>query len=72
LTIWEYAHEHALTIVTKDADFGEMTVVTQSPPKVIWIRTGNCATSEIETLLISSHDAITAFETGDEAVLVLC
>ena len=49
--VWSYARENAFTVVTKDADFGEMSVLLDSPPKVIWIRRGNCLTSEIETIL---------------------
>ena len=45
-------------IVTKDADFSELGVVKGFPPKIIWIRRGNCSTQEIETILREGYDAI--------------
>jgi predicted nuclease of predicted toxin-antitoxin system len=56
--IWEYAHQHDYMIVTKDADFSELSVLLGFPPKIIWIRRGNCATKDIEQLLRESHDSI--------------
>jgi len=38
--IWEYARLHGLTIVSKDSDFFDRSVLTGAPPKVIWIRLG--------------------------------
>ena len=68
--VWRYARDNALTIVTKDADFGEMSVLLDSPPKVIWIRRGNCSTSEIATILRARYEAIVAFHNDpNEAVL---
>ncbi len=49
--IWEYARTNDFLIVSKDTDFSEMSVVRGFPPKVIWIRRGNCATREIENIL---------------------
>jgi len=37
--------------VTKDADFSDLCMLRGSPPKVIWIRRGNCRTSAIEAML---------------------
>jgi predicted nuclease of predicted toxin-antitoxin system len=34
--IWDYAAEHGLTIVTKDADFHQRSFLLGHPPKVIW------------------------------------
>jgi predicted nuclease of predicted toxin-antitoxin system len=42
-------------IVTKDADFSEFGVVKGFPPKIIWIRRGNCSTSDIETILRENY-----------------
>ena len=38
-------------MVTKDADFSELSTVFGAPPKVVWIRRGNCTKQTIETLL---------------------
>ncbi len=59
--VWKYAGLHGLTIVSKDSDFFNRSVVVGAPPKVIWIRLGNCSTTEVEQLLRSKHAAIEAF-----------
>ena len=35
--IWEYARSNGYVIVTKDADFADMSVLRGHPPKVIWV-----------------------------------
>ena len=42
-TIWQYAKERSLTIITKDEDF-QALVNRQAgiPPQVVWVRLGNC------------------------------
>jgi predicted nuclease of predicted toxin-antitoxin system len=64
--VWEYARQNDFMIVTRDADFSEMSVVSGFPPKIIWIRRGNCSTRDIETLLRSSYDAVTALSDDPE------
>jgi predicted nuclease of predicted toxin-antitoxin system len=59
--VWLYAYEHDCIIVTKDADFNDLSVFRGSPPKVIWLRIGNCTTKEIEHLLRSNYDIINKF-----------
>jgi predicted nuclease of predicted toxin-antitoxin system len=49
--IWTYALRHGFTIVTRDSDFPELGVLLGNPPKVVWIRRGNCSTQEIENIL---------------------
>ena len=56
--LWNHAREHGFILVTQDADFSEMIEVLGFPPKVIWIRRGNCSTSEIELILRQSQQAI--------------
>ena len=36
--VWEYAQQNDFTLVTKDADFGDLSILRGFPPKVIWIR----------------------------------
>jgi predicted nuclease of predicted toxin-antitoxin system len=68
--VWGYAAQNGLTIVSKDADFHERSFVLGPPPKVIWIRRGNCSTEEIAALLRREHAAILAFETDAEAAFL--
>lgn len=56
--VWEYARLHDLILVTKDADFSELLLLQGFPPKIIWIRRGNCSTQTIETLLRDNFEAI--------------
>jgi predicted nuclease of predicted toxin-antitoxin system len=49
--VWEFARERGFTIVTKDADFHERSTIAGYPPKIVWIRRGNCSTEEIEAIL---------------------
>ncbi len=56
--VWQYAKENNFTLVTKDADFGDLSILRGFPPKVIWIRHGNCKTSDIENILRANWDVI--------------
>jgi predicted nuclease of predicted toxin-antitoxin system len=58
LKIWEYASQKDYTIVPRDSDYNDLSLVRGFPPKVIWIRRGNCSTSEIESLLRSATSDI--------------
>ena len=49
--IREYARLNQFIIVTRDADFSDLCLLMGFPPKVIWIRLGNCSTDNIERLL---------------------
>ncbi|MCU0569933.1 MAG: DUF5615 family PIN-like protein [Oculatellaceae cyanobacterium Prado106] len=40
--IWDYAKDNDLMIVSKDADMHDLSLVLGNPPKVIWLRLGNC------------------------------
>jgi len=58
--VWNYARQHEYIIVTKDVDFSELSLVQGFPPKVIWIRRGNCSTHDIETILRKNLNSIKA------------
>ena len=70
-TIWKFACENQLTIVTKDSDFQERTVLLGPPPKVIWIRTPNCKSIEIARLLRSARTFVQAFIEKDEGTCLI-
>ena len=50
-TVWDYAKNNDLMIVSKDADMHDLSIIFGNPPKVIWLRLGNCSTLQIENLL---------------------
>jgi predicted nuclease of predicted toxin-antitoxin system len=60
--VWEYAKRHALTIVSKDSDFHQRSLLEGFPPKVVWIRRGNCSTADIEALLRARSAELRAFD----------
>lgn len=49
--IWEHARREGFLIVTKDVDSSDLSMFLGFPPKVSWIRRGNCKTSAIEAML---------------------
>ena len=51
--VWDYAARQGFAILTKDADFRQRSFLMGPPPKVIWVRLGNCSTRAIEELLNS-------------------
>lgn len=43
-TVWSYAAREEFILVTKDEDFHARSILHGHPPKVLWIRSGNCST----------------------------
>ncbi len=58
--VWSYARDNGFIVVSKDADFSELSLLHGHPPKLIWLRLGNCTTTQIETLLRANREAIEA------------
>lgn len=70
--IWEFSKDNSYTIVTKDSDFNEIAIVNGFPPKLIWIKKGNCSTKVIENLLIDNFQRINNFISDTEnAILII-
>jgi len=65
--VWEYAKNNGLIIVSKDADMHQRSFLFGPPPKIIWVRLGNCSTSEVELLMQKNCDAIKVFYEDDYA-----
>jgi len=68
--IWQHARNRGLVIVTKDEDFQQLSVLYGAPPKVIWIRLGNCSTAEIIRLLRDRCNQIDRFLEDKEAAFL--
>ena len=49
--IWNYAKANDFTIVSKDSDFQQRSLLLGHPPKIVWLRVGNCPVKTIENLL---------------------
>ena len=65
--VWQYAVAHSFSIVSKDSDFHQLSFLRGHPPKVVWIRRGNCSTDEIESLLRQHEADLRAFEQDPDA-----
>ena len=62
LVVWEHAKRHGYTIVSKDADFHQMSLVHGAPPKVVWVRLGNCTTGDVVRLLSLRRQRLLEFD----------
>lgn len=66
-SVWDYAKKHGFLVVTKDTDFHERSIILGAPPKIVWIRRGNCSTTAIETMLRHHRDDIQQLANDDNA-----
>jgi predicted nuclease of predicted toxin-antitoxin system len=70
--LWQYAKHNGFAIVSKDSDLQERSILQGHPPKLIWVRAGNCSSAEIETLLRAALPVIRRFlQEDEESCLVL-
>jgi predicted nuclease of predicted toxin-antitoxin system len=69
--IWEFAQAHELTIVTKDEDYWQLSLLRGYPPKVIWLRLGNCSVHELESCFRVNLERIEAFHRDETASLLM-
>jgi predicted nuclease of predicted toxin-antitoxin system len=65
--VWEYARQENFLIVTKDADFSDLCLLRGFPPKIIWIRRGNCKTSDIAAILRNHRSDVEALNNNEAA-----
>lgn len=61
MEIWQFAKKNGFTIVTFDADFFDLSLVRNFPPKIIWLRTGNMTTDKIVDCIILNYSNIVSF-----------
>ena len=65
--VWKYALTHGFTIISKDSDFHQLSFLHGHPPKVVWIRRGNCSTDEIALMLAGFSAQLIDFESDTTA-----
>lgn len=72
IEIWNYAKKNDLTIVTYDQDYFEISLFYESPPKIVWIKSGNLTNKELAKLLINNKKTIIDFIAKDELKHLAC
>ena len=65
--VWAHAIAGGFTIVSKDTDFEQRSLLLGHPPKVVWVRLGNCPTAAVATLLHDRMTEMRAFEADPTA-----
>jgi predicted nuclease of predicted toxin-antitoxin system len=70
--VWAFAIQNEFVIVSKDSDFHQRSLVRGHPPKVIYLRIGNCSTGQIVEILRREFEVIQDFVSRThEAMLIL-
>jgi predicted nuclease of predicted toxin-antitoxin system len=70
--VWKRAKQEGYCIVSKDSDYYNLSVLHGHPPKVIWLRLGNCSTETILECLRNYRATIEKFGAdADESVLLI-
>lgn len=70
LHVWNNAAEHGYLLASKDTDFYERSLVFGSPPKIVWLRTGNSTVAETITLLRNQYIVVRHFAEDKEATFL--
>ena len=56
--VWNAAKNQEFVIVTRDADFEELSLVWGQPPKVIWLKIANQSRATTLKVLMENHSKI--------------
>lgn len=64
--VWEFAKRENFTIVTFDSDFYDLSLLLGRPPQLIWIKTSDQTTKNLERLLYDRATDIQDFITSNE------
>jgi predicted nuclease of predicted toxin-antitoxin system len=70
--IWEYAQNNEFTIVSKDSDFYQRSLLYGHPPKLVWLRIGNCNRDILVALITKYKEQIYLLGSNSyESILVI-
>jgi len=70
--VWEYARGNGFAIVSKDSDFHQRSLLYGHPPKLVWLRIGNCTRQQIIQLITTHAKDLEALNADPfESVLAL-
>lgn len=66
-TVWAFAQANGYAIVTKDSDFPDLSVRLGFPPKIVWLRLGNCTTQDVAAALHVNRSSLESFDLDNTA-----
>lgn len=69
--VWARAAKGGFVIVTKDDDFRHRSFLYGPPPKVVWLRLGNCRTADVAAVLRARASDVNAFSDDPQAALLV-
>lgn len=69
-TVRRYAREQGFTLVTKNTDMVDLCIVKGAPPKILWLRVGNCSTKVVASVLDLNESRIARFESAESQVVL--
>jgi predicted nuclease of predicted toxin-antitoxin system len=70
LSIWNYAKDHQLLIVTQDSDYSDWNKLRGAPPKIVWLRCGNASVDQIHSKLRNAVDRILTLDSAQDVEVV--
>ena len=62
LLVRRYAATHGFTVFTKDRDHRDLTIRLGIPPKLVWVRLGNCSARATADAIRAQHGSLLAFD----------
>ncbi|MDE0456162.1 MAG: DUF5615 family PIN-like protein [Chromatiales bacterium] len=69
--VWEYARSRGFAIVSKDEDFHQLSFLRGPPPKVVWVKLGNCTTDDVERVLRERRSDLLEFDDDEDAAFTV-
>jgi predicted nuclease of predicted toxin-antitoxin system len=63
--IWTFAKRNQYSVVTFDSDYFDINTLHGTPPKIIWVRSGNLTTDRLTTLLTAKSNLIIEYLQDD-------
>jgi predicted nuclease of predicted toxin-antitoxin system len=69
--VWNFARDNGYTVVSKDFDFYQRSLTLGFPPKVVWVKRGNCSTKAVEQLLRNCAREIEQFQADATATFLI-
>lgn len=60
--VFDFAADNGFLIASKDEDFHQLAFLYGPPPRIVWVRLGNCTSEQVERLLRDSTERLAEFD----------